>query len=190
MKKLFWVILVCILLLLIIWFFRPQDSYQVKVKDEPKYQETTYTVIVKDKDWYQLITAQTELNKEIMAYGSNTVYIKPQLAPLRALLLKLIEREGKLRPVLLWRTTKGYPEFFVRVGAAVQKYPRELRSRQANELAVKIANELPAYPELKDFFNSLGYSIKVSSVEKVQINGTKEMPIDFMLWFRVEKNRE
>lgn len=176
-----------LILLIVVFYFCQPAGYYVVVKDNPEYQETTYTIIVDNKDWYRLITAQTELNKEVMAYGSNTVGIKPQLAPLKALLLKLRKKEGKLRPTLLWQTTKGYPEFFVRVGEAVQPYPAELKRRRPNELMLKIANEIPAYPELKLLFSGLGYSIEVSSVEKVAINRTKELPPDFMLWFRLKE---
>lgn len=194
MRKFVWIAFVLVLLLLqmVLFFFASKKDGNVDVKVNPDYQETTYAVI-KDGQEFKLVAAQTELNRDVMVYSSNAVSIQTQLKPLKILLSELQKKEKKLRSTLYWQTTKSYPEFFARMSDAAQKYPawsRRSGHGNDNELMVKIANENQVYPELAGLFASLGYTIKVASVEKVIADRITEMPVDFMLWFRVERNRE
>jgi|SRR3989339_486402 len=191
MRKFTWIAVVLVLLVLqmAFFFFASRKDGQVDVRVNPDYQETTYAII-KDGHEFKMVAAQTELNKDVMVYSSNAVSIQTQLPPLKTLLSEVQKKEKKMRSTLYWQTTKSYPEFFARMSDAAQKYPawsRRSGHGNDNELMVKIANENQVYPELTELFSSLGYTVKVASVEKVIADSITEMPIDFMLWFRVEK---
>jgi len=152
---------------------------RVSIKVNSEYQETTYAIISEGATC-ELTTYQTELNKDVMTYRSNAKTINRQLEPIYELFKTVKKREGRLPPILYWYSHQSYPEFYQRVKSAAKK-------GMSAEQIIKLANDNQSFFELEALLAHMGYSLKVSGVEKVLLEPQTKLPYDFMLWFRVEK---
>ena len=177
------IILFFLLAIASFFFFVFSQSSRVIVSSNTEYQETAY-FIINGESRFEIITYQTELNKSVMSYTSNAGAIKEQVGPMAAILKQVKNREGTIPPVLFWHSNRSYPEFFERVAQAAEGMVFE---GEKNQAIIEIANQAKAYPELAKLFAKFGLSVRVSSVEKVLMDPTTQLPYDFMVWFRVEK---
>ena len=151
---------------------------RVSIKVNPEYYETTYS-IVEGEGQFSITTYQTDLNKDVMTYRSNAQTINQQLEPIYELFKAIKKREGRLPPTLYWYNHQSYPEFYRRVKSAA-------KGKMSAEQIIKLANNNQLFFELEALLTHMGYSLKVSGVEKVLLARETKLPYDFMLWFRLE----
>jgi len=179
----FWLILILVLVAVVatsVFFMVFSHPGRVGIKINLEYHEPTYS-ICEGSLQFSVTTAQTELNHDVMSYGSNAKTILEQLQPLKELLLAIKKREGRIPHTLFWQSHQSYSEFYGRVAtAAAVPIPGEVTS-----YVMKIANEKKLYQEIEKLFAELGFTIKVSGVEKVVLDLPTNRPADFMLWFKL-----
>lgn len=151
---------------------------KVAVKSNPEYHETTYSIVEGDGQ-FSITTYQTDLNKDVMTYRSSAQAINQQLETLYDLFKAVKKREGRLPPTLYWYNHQSYPEFYRRVKSAA-------KGKMSAEQIIKLANNNQLFFELEALLTHMGYSLKVSGVEKILLEPQTKLPYDFMLWFRLE----
>lgn len=190
---------------------------QVVVKIQPKYKETSYKMIINDRQEISLITYQTEINKGILRLRSDSDLSLNRQIDLLAIILERVFKDvnkDEIHTLFIGRLINAFGTNNTQMSErlALSVYKSHLwdntQGRPVSDhenVAVKtIANEARIFPELRQVFSRHGLLITVSGVEKVLINQpdltpigdalkfhgvtrTAKLPYDCLMWFSVSK---
>ncbi len=186
-------ILILVVGLILFWIFFLSRSELVQKGQGPG--ETIYS-IVDGENRISLTTFQTEHNRGILQLRSNSNLLLKQQIDLFSKILDRIwrdeEKEG-FHTLVIGRLVNA-------LGAKNKQMSLRLRSAalksdlwdkkkgrpvlgELHTFIKDISNKNMIYPELKELFNKHGFTIKISSVEKVLVDSKDKLPYDCSTWF-------
>ncbi len=192
---------------------------QVTVEKRPEYRETVYKILAGDQKEIALTTYQTELNKEILDFRSDSgAPFKEQLQLLSALLKTVLsnEKDNHFKTFYIGRmaTAFGRKNLQLSKRLALAAHVSDLWNNELgkpfsgheNTVSTVLANQFSIYSELSDVFSKQGISIRVSAIEKVLVAQAENLPFagslkaegigkmallpyDGMTWFSMTQNK-
>ena len=161
-----------------------QTGGEVKVQRDPALRETTYS-IEQGSCRINWTTFETDLNRGVILHRPTCELPLAQQTPLISRLLHEVLKAGELR-TLSWG--RLFPDgvrdttMSARLALAAKRSPAwdavkgKPRTGDINGFVRKLANDARIYEELRPVFEQAGFSVDLTSVEKVLVMPAGQLP--------------